>query len=140
MLKAIISAILSWRFPFYEWNQKGNHLVKGLPRLTSQRHSALISSDSEYFQVCLSAVHYLKISETALIQLWTALKTEIFRAQNQRCISANFLWNTDDSGLNSTDFLWNSDEQSWFLADSEWQFLVHFFSPKFSEVPQFWCA
>ena len=33
------------------------------PGLTSQRHSALISSDSEYFQVCFSAVHYLKISE-----------------------------------------------------------------------------
>ena len=34
-----------------------------IPGLTSQRHSALISSDSEYFQVCFSAVHYLKISE-----------------------------------------------------------------------------
>ena len=33
------------------------------PGLTSQRHSALISSNSEYFQVCFSAVHYLKISE-----------------------------------------------------------------------------
>ena len=33
------------------------------PGLTSQRHSALISSDSEQFQVCFSAVHYLKISE-----------------------------------------------------------------------------
>ena len=33
------------------------------PGLTSQRHSALISSDSEYFQVCFSAAHYLKISE-----------------------------------------------------------------------------
>ena len=65
------------------------------PGLTSQRHSALISSDSEYFQVCFSAVHYLKISEqrwkrkfselkisaetalifseTELIQSWTAL-------------------------------------------------------------------
>ena len=76
--------------------------LKVKPGLTSQRHSALISSDSEYFQVCFSAVHYLKISgqrwfsseqrwkrkfselkisaetalfssETELIQSWTAL-------------------------------------------------------------------
>ena len=33
------------------------------PGLTSQRHSALINSDSEYFQVCFRAVHFLKISE-----------------------------------------------------------------------------
>ena len=51
------------------------------PRLTSQRHSALISSDSEYCQVCFSAVHYLKISEQRcsalkqrwIFQFWTAL-------------------------------------------------------------------
>ena len=79
--------------PGNQWNRPG---------LTSLRHSALITSDSEYFQVCFSAVHYLKISEqrwfsseqrwkqklselrisavstlifseTALIQSWTAL-------------------------------------------------------------------
>ena len=31
-----------------------------IPGLTSQRHSALISSDSEYSQVCFSAVHTWK--------------------------------------------------------------------------------
>ena len=53
-----------------------------IPGLTSQRHSALISSDSEYFQVCFSAVQYLKICEQrwfSLKQRWTALIFELFR-------------------------------------------------------------
>ena len=87
--------------PFFLFSQ----LLK--PGLRSQRHSALISSDSEYFQLCFSAVHYLKISEqrwfsseqrwkrkfselkisaeTALIFSETALKHQIFRAKNQPC-------------------------------------------------------
>ena len=148
--------------------------------MTSQRHSALISSDSEYFQVCFSAVHYLKISEqrwfsseqrwkrkfselkisaetalifseTELIQSWTALifsetalKLKIFRAKksalNQRCFSADFLWNRADflwnsaetpnfqskkSALNqscfSADFLWNRAEQRWFSLKQRWK-------------------
>ena len=68
----------------------------------------------------------------ALIQLWTALKTETFRAKNQRWNSADFLWNRLDSELNSADFLWNSSEtgnfqskksalnQSCFSADFLW--------------------
>ena len=60
-----------------------------LPGLTSQRHSALISSDPEYFQVCFSAVHYLKISE----QSW-------FRAE-QRWFSLKQLWNGKFSAQNN---------------------------------------
>ena len=92
----------------------------GHPGLTSQRHSALISSDSEYFQVCFSAAHYLKISEqrwfsseqrwkrklselkisaeTALFQRWFSLKQRWFRAEQRwfRLNSANFLLNSDE--------------------------------------------
>ena len=55
------------------------YMVAVPPGLTSQRHSALISSDLEYFQVCFSAVHYLKISE----QRWFSLKQRWFRAEQR---------------------------------------------------------
>ena len=51
MIVLAFSRFVSFHISFYH------------PGLTSQRHSALISSDSEYFQVCFSAVHCLKISE-----------------------------------------------------------------------------
>ena len=54
------SAELQYRLPDCCVNEA---CMLRLPGLTSQRHSALISSDPEYFQVCFSAVHYLKISE-----------------------------------------------------------------------------
>ena len=54
------------------------------PGLTSQRNSALISSDSEYFQVCFSAVHYLKISE----QRWFSSEQSWKRKFSQLKISA----------------------------------------------------
>ena len=108
-----------------------------IPGLTSQRHSALISSDSEYFQVCFSAVHYLKISEqrwfsseqrwkrkfselkisaetalfsseTELIQSWTAL---IF---SETALKLE-IFRAKKSALNqscfSADFLWHSAEK-----------------------------
>ena len=109
----------------------------GDPGLTSQRHSALTSSDSEYFQVCFSAVHYLKISKqrwfsseqrwkrkfseqknqrwiravSALIFSETALKHQIFRAKNQRWIRAVLALIFSETELNSADFLWNSAEK-----------------------------
>ena len=49
------------------------------PGLTSQRHSGLISSDSEQFQVCFSAFHYLKISEQRWFSSETALIFAGFR-------------------------------------------------------------
>ena len=111
-----------------------------MPGLTSQRHSALISSDSEYFQVCFSAVHYLQISEqrwfsseqrwkrkfselkisaeTELIQSWTALifsetalKLELFRAKKSALNQSCF----------SGDFLWNRAEQRWFSLTQRWK-------------------
>ena len=74
-----------------------------MPGLTSQRHSALISSDSEYFQVCFSAVHYLKISETALIQSWTAL------------ISSETALISSETALNSADFWIIQNANCWFI-------------------------
>ena len=69
------------------------------PGLTSQRHSALISSDSEYFQVCFSAVHYLKISEQRWFsseQLWkrkfSELKISAVTALFQRWFRAERRW------------------------------------------------
>ena len=53
---------------------------------------------------------------TALIQLWTALKTQNFRAKNQRWNSADFLWNRADSELNSADFFWNISETGNFQS------------------------
>ena len=110
----------------------------------SQRHSALISSDSEYFQVCFSAVHYLKISEqrwfsseqrwkrkfselkisaetalfsseTELIQSWTAL---IF---SETALKLEIL-RAKKSALNqscfSADFLWNRADFLWNSAET----------------------
>ena len=98
------------------------------PGLTSQRHSALISCGSEYFQVCFSAVHYLKISE----QRWFSSEQHWKRKFSELKISAEtalfqrwFLWNSADSELNSADFLWTSAEQRSFLNNSEWQFSVN---------------
>ena len=114
------------------------------PGLTSQRHSALISSDSEYFQVCFSAVHYLKISEqrwfsseqrwkrkfselkisaetalfsseTELIQSWTAL---IF---SETALKLE-IFRAKNSALNqscfSADFLWNRADFLWNSAET----------------------
>ena len=91
--------------------------------------SETFSADQLWFRILSGLFQRCSLPEnlwTALIQLWTALKTEIFRAKNQRCFGADFLWNSADSELNSADFLWNSPEQSWFLNNSEWQFLVNF--------------
>ena len=75
-----------------------------MPRLTSQRHSGLINSESENFQVCFSAVHYLKSSEQRRKQKFSDLRI----SSEQPCFSADFVWNSADSELNNADFLWNS--------------------------------
>ena len=112
--------------------------------LTSQRHSPLISSDSEMFQFCFSAVHYLKISEqrwfnfeqrwkrkfselkisaetalfsseTELIQSWTAL---IF----SETALALEIFRAKKSALNqscfSADFLWIRADFLWNSAET----------------------
>ena len=104
-----------------------------IPGWRLRDRSALISSDSEYFQVCFSAVHYLKISEqrwfsseqrwkrkfselkisaetalfsseTEMIQSWTAL---IF---SETALKLE-IFRAKKSALNqscfSADFLWN---------------------------------
>ena len=82
------------------------------PGLTSQKHSALISSDSEYFQVCFSAVHYLKISE----QRWFSSEQRWKRKFSELKISA-------ESELFQR---WFSLKQSWFSLKQRW-------NTKFSE-------
>ena len=83
--------------------------------MTSQRHSALISSDSEQFQFWFSAVYYLKISEQRWKRKFSELK-----------ISAGCLWNSADSELNSTDLLCNISA-FWRLKNDNFWLLVNFF-------------
>ena len=82
------------------------------PGLMSQRYSALISSDSEYFQVCFSAVHYLKLSE----QPWFRSEQRWKRKFSELKISA-------ESELFQR---WFSLKQSWFSLKQRW-------NTKFSE-------
>ena len=89
-----------------------SQLRQNNPGLTSQRHSALISSDSEYFQVCFSAVHYLKISE----QRWFSSEQRWKRKFSELKISA-------ESELFQR---WFSLKQSWFSLKQRW-------NTKFSE-------
>ena len=69
------------------------------PGLTSHRHSELIGSDSEYFRICFSAVHYLIKSE----QRWFSSEQRWKRKISERRISAETV-----------------------LIFPEWQFLVNF--------------
>ena len=82
------------------------------PGLTSQRHSALISSDSEELQVCFSTVHYLKIYE----KRWFSSEQRWNPQISEFEISADFLLNRADSELNSADFFWNSSETGNFQS------------------------
>ena len=81
------------------------------PGLTSQRHSALISSDSEYFQVCFSAVHYLKISE----QRWFSSEQRWKRKFSELKISAEKALIFSETALNSADFWIIQNDNCWFI-------------------------
>ena len=102
--------------------------------------SETFSADQLWFRILSGLFQRCSLPEnlwTTLIQLWTALKTEIFRAKNQRWNSAVQLWNRADSELNSVDFLWNSSEtgnfqskkisaeselfQRWFSLKQSWK-------------------
>ena len=81
--------------------------------------SETFSADQLWFRILSVLFQRCSLPEnlwTALIQLWTAMKTEIFRAKNQRWNSADFLWNRADSELNSADFLWNRSETGNFQS------------------------
>ena len=83
-------------------------------KLTSQTRvdvSDTFSADQLWFRILSGLFQRCSLPEnlwTALIQLWTALKTEIFRAKNQ---------------------LWNS----WFRAEQRWFSLKQLWNWKFSE-------
>ena len=119
-----------WRLRWTDvplWKQQESFSVKlrtiGVarrPGLTSQRRSVLISSDSEYFQVCFSAVHYLKISEQRWFsseQRWkrkfSELKISAETALFQRLFSLKQRWFRADQ-------LWFSLKQHWFRAEQRW--------------------
>ena len=108
---------------------------------TSIEHSRVdvsetFSADQLWFRILSGLFQRCSLPEN----LWTALKTEIFRAKNQpwnSAVSALIFSETalikswtalisSETALNSADFLWNSAEQRWFLNNSEWQFLVNF--------------
>ena len=100
-----IFLLTTLRFSFFYTNLIDQHCnrdfsflieVWNWPGLTSQRHSALISSDSEYFQVCFSAVHYLKISE-------------------QRWFSSEQRWNWKFSELKISADLWIIQNDNYWL-------------------------
>ena len=120
------------------------HFSWRIPGLTSQRHSALINSDSEHFQVCFSAVHYLKISEQRWFSSEQRWKRKFSELKNQRWIRAvsalifsetelifsetalkHQIFRAKKSALNqscfSADFLWNRAEQRWFSLTQRWK-------------------
>ena len=79
--------------------------------------SEKFSADQLWFRILSGLFQRCSIPEnfwTALIQLWTALKTEIFRVKNQRWSSAVQLWN-------SAKFL--SSVQRWFRKNQSWSAL-----------------
>ena len=120
------------------------------PGLTSQRHSALISSDSEYFQVCFSAVHYLKISEQRWFsseQRWKrkfselkiSAETALFSSETEPIQSWTALifsetalkleiFRAKKSALNqscfSADFPWKRADTHWSLLKQLSSFLI----------------
>ena len=95
----LVAALLS------EWEWVNTELFGSwLPELTSQRHSALISSDSEYFQICFSAVHYLKISE----QRWFSSEQRWKRKFSELKIIA-------ETALHSADFWIIENDKYWLI-------------------------
>ena len=114
---------------------------KWLPGLRSQTFSA----DQLWFRILSGLFQRCSLPEnlwTALIQLWTALKTEIFRAKNQQwnsAVSVLFFYETaliqswtalisSETALNSADF--------WIMQNGKFWIIFHFF-PMFVQVPQF---
>ena len=86
--------------------------------------SETFSADQLWFRILSGLFQRCSLPEnlwTALIQLWTALKTEIFRAKNQRWNSAVQLWNRADSELNSAE-IFEISETALFSADLLWDF------------------
>ena len=73
--------------------------------LKSQRHSALISSDSEMFHFWFSAVHYLKISKQASFSFEQRWKLKfIEERQNQSCTALKQPLISFEAALYSPDF------------------------------------
>ena len=101
------------------------YLSAAVPGLTSQRHSALISSDSEYFHFCFSAVHYLKISEqrwVSAVQHWKPNVSEQRKSALNSADSELFLFETalfsSETALNFS--VLNSADSEKIRADQLW--------------------
>ena len=84
--------------------------------------SETFSADQLWFRILSGLFQRCSLPEnlwTALIQLWTALKTEIFRAQNQRWNSAVPALIFSETALNSADF--------WIIQNDKNCLIFHFF-------------
>ena len=91
-----------------------------------QRWSALIQNTFRSVSALFIIWKSLNSADSALNSAENGNFQSSKSALKQRCFSADFLWNSADSELNSADFLWNSAEQRRFLNNSEWQILVTF--------------
>ena len=83
--------------------------------------SETFSADQLWFRILSGLFQRCSIPEnlwTALIQLWTALKTEIFRAENQRWNSAVSALIFSETALNSAD--------SWIIQNDNCWFIFHY--------------
>ena len=95
--------------------------------------SETFSADQLWFRIFSGLFQRCSLPEnlwTALIQLWTALKTEIFRAKNQRwnsAVSALIFSETaliqsstalisSETPLNSADFWINQNDNCWYIS------------------------
>ena len=111
------------------WAKMHIKLTDWPPGLTSQRHSALISSDSEQFRLCFSAVHYLKISEQRWFsseQRWKRKFSELrISAETTLIFSETALiqgWTaliSFETAMNSADF--------WRIQNDNFLFIFHCF-------------
>ena len=95
------------------------------PGLTSQRHSVLISFDSENFQVCFSAVLYLKICE----QRWfnPGVFHVLWISAEKRHNSETALFRADYlSDFNSSNKNWHNSNKFWPTLHSNILFVPSF--------------
>ena len=88
------STCSTFKVYFLRWCTEDNpkfasRIVIITSRLTSQRHSALISSDREMFQLWVTAVHYLKISEQRYFRA-DFFETEVLSDEFRMAVSGYF--------------------------------------------------
>ena len=89
------------------WTFSRKMFILNVSKLTLVDVSETFSADQLWFRILSGLFQRCSLPEnlwTALIHLWTALKTQIFRAQNQRWNSAVSAVIFSETALNSADF------------------------------------